>query len=226
MIYFYNGVPGSGKSLDTAKEIYIALKRGKNVIANFNVNTDLIKIKDKSKLGKFVYVNNADFLISSIKHDKQKTIYDVRYSYIEGLKGFAENYHKRDKKGHFIEHQTLLVIDECGKIFNPRTWNRKDRLKWCEFFQQHRKYGYDVIMVAQSDNQVDKQIRALFEEDVLHRNIRHYKIIGYFAALLCGGSLFVAIHSIRGMSKKDAHLYSTFFSGRKYYDFYNSMELF
>ena len=38
MIYFYTGTPGSGKSLHMASEIYEAMYKGKNVIANFEIN--------------------------------------------------------------------------------------------------------------------------------------------------------------------------------------------
>jgi zona occludens toxin len=66
------------------------------------------------------------------------------------------------------ESRALLVIDECGAIFNAdqslnRTTERKD---WLMFFAQHRKLGYDVIMVAQMDKQVDTQIRGCWEETV------------------------------------------------------------
>ena len=43
MIYFYSGTPGSGKSLHVAQDIYQYLQRGKNVIANFDINEKAVK---------------------------------------------------------------------------------------------------------------------------------------------------------------------------------------
>ena len=47
MIYFYSGNPGSGKSYHVAKDIYFQLNHGKNVIANVDINYDLITSKKK-----------------------------------------------------------------------------------------------------------------------------------------------------------------------------------
>ena len=56
LIYFYTGVPGSGKSYHMAVTIYRYLSRGKNVISNFLVNYDQVKCKNP---GKFIYVSNS-----------------------------------------------------------------------------------------------------------------------------------------------------------------------
>ena len=79
-----------------------------------------------------------------------------------------------------VEGQTLVVIDEAQCIFNSRDWNGKgvlhsalkrqpdSRMDWIKFFSQHRKFGYNVILIAQSDKMLDKQIRSLIEYDVKH----------------------------------------------------------
>lgn len=41
-------------------------------------------------------------------------------------------------------------------------------MDWIKFFSQHRKLGYNVILIAQSDKMLDKQIRSLIEYDVKH----------------------------------------------------------
>lgn len=42
VLKLYSGTPGSGKSLDVARKIYHALRYGRPVIANFDINTSLI----------------------------------------------------------------------------------------------------------------------------------------------------------------------------------------
>ena len=44
VLKLYSGTPGSGKSLDVARKIYHALRYGRPVIANFDINTSLIAL--------------------------------------------------------------------------------------------------------------------------------------------------------------------------------------
>lgn len=181
MISLFTGTPGSGKSYHVAKEIILRLKLGKNVIANFDIDSTPIgfnaitwnfrkKIKPKNKLkGEFTYLKFEEMSV-------------------ETLIQYAKEKHKRAK-----ENQTLLVIDECSIYFNSRSWDNKERMKWIKFFQQHRKLGYTVILIAQNDRLIDRQIRAFVEYEVKHRKINNYKSIGSLLGLLSGGTLFFAI---------------------------------
>lgn len=225
MIYFYTGVPGSGKGVHSSEVIYGMLQSGKNVITNIELRTDLIVPKKNKPVGHCIYVPNEEWLNSSfLKVPKGK---ENKYSYLQGLYGFASNYHLRDENGNFYEHQTWLVLDECHELFNSRAWNRKDRLAWCAFFREHRKYGYDCILISQDDKNIDKQIRAVFQKQVLHRKVTDYKFFGVLLKLLIGRDLFVAISTQYGMKKSEAKTGTRFFFGKqKYYDFYNSMQTF
>lgn len=225
MIYFYTGKPGNGKSLHMAQEIDTALRSGKNVIANFEINENsYAKFKHKEKLGKFIYESNYNFLNNAYKNDDGKSRH---YSYLDGLYNYALQFHERNARGQIKEHQTLLCLDECQELFNSRTWNRRDRLEWCSFFRQHRKYGYDVILVSQDDKVVDKQIRAVLEYEIEHRCVNNYKAMGKAMGALCGGKLFVAITKWYAKTGKDSHIKSQFFRGKKrYYEFYDSYAVF
>lgn len=81
------------------------------------------------------------------------------------------------EKGFFgKEGHCLLIIDEAGCVFNSRDWQTKsaERARWIKFFSQSRKFGYDVILVAQSDRMIDRQIRSLAEYEVRHFSARRY----------------------------------------------------
>ena len=230
MIYFVNGRPGGGKSLTTAEIIYKALKKGKHVIANFEINMDYFaKCRHPEKLGRFIHVDNYGWTENGYRNIAAS---EKIFSYIDGLYGFAFNFNtKRDKKGRMKEHQSLVVLDECADLFNSRTYNKRDRLAWCKFFRQHRKLGYDVYLVAQDDHDVDKQIRELLMKEWECRSVGSMKVFGKILALLCGGTLFVRIkrdYSLKSgtRSKKQAKEYAQYFTGRKYFDFYDSYKLF
>lgn len=235
MIHFFTGTPGSGKSLHMAMVIDKQLRKGHNVIANFQINEasfDRFKEKHPDKLGQFIYCPNTYWLNNSYKphadeHGKIIQLPQDRYTYLEGLYRFALQFHKRNSKGQIIEGQTILVLDECQELFNPRSWNRKDRLSWCSFFREHRKYGYEVYLISQDDNVIDKQIRSILQYEYLHRCVNNYKLFGRLLGIMAGGKLFVCIKRMYGVKSKDAKVKSTFFTGqRKYYDFYDSYATF
>ena len=223
----FTGVPGSGKSLHLAREVVKALRSGKNVIANFDFNYELVRPRYGKPLGMFIRVSNDDLLNNYI-YQKQGDNYrkpptcEMGFSALLGLEGFARNFHTRNKDGDIKEHQTLLCIDECQDIFNTRTWNRSDRLSWCSFFRMHRHLGYDCILASQDDAVVDKQIRAVLQTRVLHRNVKSLKVIGFFLWCLAGFDLFAESESIYSVKGKAGHIQTRYVKGRKYYKYYRS----
>ena len=197
MIWFYSGTPGSGKSLHVARDIYDRIGYGKTVIGNIMVNQDALKRKGR---GKYIYKNDVEMTP------------DYLYKYA------IEN-HKRGKEG-----QTLIIIDECQRLFGAREWNAGGRKEWNEFFQLHRHYGYDIILISQFDRLVDRQIRALFEYEIKHRKINNFTTFGWILGMLSGGALFVCIEYWYGVREK---IGQTFFRGnRKLYKLYDSYETF
>ena len=83
------------------------------------------------------------------------------------------------------ENQTMLIFDEAHTIWNSRDWQKcADRSEWLTFFSQHRKLGFDIVIISQSDIQLDKQIRIQFEYEIIHRKINNFKIGKFFAYVL------------------------------------------
>jgi hypothetical protein len=122
----------------------------RDVIATFPVNMDIVTNKGKKKTANFIYR-------------------DITEMTNEYLINYALEHHKLGK-----ENQTLVVIDECQIIFNPREFSRKDRLKWIVFFTQHRKLGFDFILISQFDRLIDRQIRCLIEYNIVHRKVNNF----------------------------------------------------
>lgn len=85
----------------------------------------------------------------------------------EMLMAYAERYFDTHP---FKEDCIWLVLDECQLLFNSRTWSDSSRADWLAFLSQSRKYGYKVILIAQSIDMIDKQFRALVEYDCTHRS--------------------------------------------------------
>ena len=235
-IDFYTGVPGSGKSYHAAQKIYNAIRSGKTVIGNIEINIDNIPPKNNKPKGQYIYINNSEWLNNSIQQYRLNTngTYSSSFvepkdifSYLQGLKGFAYNFHARNKDGTFKLFQTLIILDECQELFNSRTWNRKDRLAWCAFFRLHRKLGYDCILISQDDKCIDKQIRAVLETEYIHRNVSKYKLFGKLLAAPFGGNLFLCVKRMYGYSKKDSKIGTNFiFGSNKYFKIYDTTQLY
>ena len=217
MIYFYSGTPGSGKSLHVAKDIYWKLRKEDWVFANFTINFDTFKsYKRKYKFfGKKIEVNDMKGVF--IERDNQK----LRP---EWFMNFAQQYFRRNKKGQIEEGQALIVIDECAIIFNSRDWQVANRANWVKFFTQHRKFGYNIILISQFDRLIDRQIRSLIEYEVKHRKLNNYNWFGKLLGKCSGGALFIAITYWYSVKEKIES--ETFGLNKRYLDFYDSYKIF
>ena len=198
MIYFFSGTPGSGKSLDMARCILNDLRFNRPVICNFAF------YPPKKFLNKeFTILENSDLT--------PKFLIDYSNKYFQNHK--------------FKEGAICLYIDECQLLFNARTWNIRGRDSWNKFFTNHRHLGYDIVMSAQFDRMIDRQIRSLFEVEVIHRKVNSMGLKGlFFRVLFASPTLFLKIHyyyPIREKLRVEFFRYS-----RKYASLYNSYDSF
>lgn len=197
MIYLYSGTPGSGKSLHVAKDIFYRLnfnKKNPNVIANFKININMIK----NKRSNFIYKDNSELTVE----------YLVEYAM------------KNHKLG--IENQTLVVVDECQVKWNAREWqNNKERMEWIKFFTQHRKLGFNFIIISQNDRMIDRQIRSLIEYEIIHRKMNNFKM-GKMLPI----PIFICITKWYGINEKLNVEFITYKKKwSKFYDSYGTFEI-
>ena len=176
MITLYSGTPGSGKSYHAVVDMVMKLRRSKKNTVISNVAFDFSRVRGCK--GRFVYAPNEvltpEYFIDYARenHDYSGTVRDV-------------------------EGQTLVVLDECQTLFNPREFSRRDRLPWVNFFTMHRHLGYNFILISQFDRLVDRQIRNNFEYEVKHRKVNNFKI-----GMLLPFPLFICIEKWYGTSEK------------------------
>lgn len=192
MISIYTGTPGSGKSLHVAKNIYSSLRSGKLTICNFEINLEKVH-KKKYKSLPFKYIDNLDLT--------PEKLINISKDYFKGKKRVKED-------------SILLIIDECQLLFNSREWQKGNRRYWLSFFSQHRKYGYEIILVAQFDGMVDKQIRSLIEYEYKHRKASNFGLMGRIVSIITLGGQFCCIKLWYPLGEK---IGSEFFKARKKY---------
>lgn len=200
MIVLYSGTPGSGKSLHVASNLYWWIRAGKPCIGNFDIN--LSKIGGRKQ-------KNYVFLLN----DQLTPEYLIKY---------AQDYSKR--VGRVKEDSILLVVDECQLMFNARDWGQKGRGEWLHFFTLHRHLGYRIILIAQFDRMLDRQIRSLIEYEYIHRKMSNFGLGGKIISALAMGNLFVTVKMWYPMRQKVGQ---EFFRAKKmYYSLYDTYALF
>lgn len=204
MISLFTGTPGSGKSLDTAYMIYKWINLYNDpVVCNFQIDTTIFK---KHRKGGFLYVPNQfltpDFLI------------DYSQQYQEVI------LHGRKAK----EDSILLVIDEAQLLFNARDWQNQNRAKWLEFFTQHRKLGYYIVLACQDCIMLDKQIRSIIEFEYQHRKLKNMGISGKLVNILKGGNTCICLKQYVPTNERISKTYIKI--RPKYYMLYDTNNLF
>lgn len=176
MIEIFTGTPGSGKSLHAASRLCGLLRSGHLVITNFEI--------DRKR------VPNPDLLVT-LDNTKLKTPKFIR--------SVVDDYWQTTGK-HIKEGQIILFVDEAQLLFNSREWSKTQGSGWISFFTQHRKYGVDVVLIAQFIEMIDRQVRSLIEYEHIHRKISNFGGVGLIAGiflllvnLFTFGKLFVGI---------------------------------
>ncbi len=198
MVYLYSGTPGSGKSLHVAEKLYYWIRAGKPAICNFEINLSRIQAKKKD----FHYWSNMEVT-------PQRLI------------DFSREYFGPSR---VREGSILWVVDECQLMFNAREWQKAGRDSWLSFFTMHRHFGYDIILVAQFDRMIDRQIRSLIEYEYIHRKVSNFGWRGIFlSTAFLSRKLFVSVKIWYPLGEKVG---SEFFRCRKkFYSLYDTFLL-
>lgn len=168
-IYVYSGTVGSGKSLHAASDIRYCLNRRYPipVVANFELSEGApVRRPDL-----YTYVPNADLTA-------------------DYLQDFACDWWECHD---FREDRILLVLDEVQLLFNARNWSDRNRMSFLQFMSQSRKYGYQVVLIAQNLQMIDNQFRMLCEFDINHRRVSSWPGIGWVLGALTGGRCFARV---------------------------------
>lgn len=138
-VYAITGKLGSGKSLVSVGRIMDYLAKGRPVATNLNLYLD----KYFGQRSKAHYVRLPDI----------PTVQDLQAI------GKGNDSLDESKNG-------LLVLDECGVFFNSRDWADKGRQSVISWLLHSRKLGWDVILIVQDIQLIDKQIRTALLEHV------------------------------------------------------------
>lgn len=138
-VYIVTGKLGNGKTLVTVGRIRDALREGRRVATNLDINLKNMFHAD---------AKNIDFL----RIPDKPTLPDLQAI----GKGYSGKYNEK--------MFGCLVLDECGTWFNSRNWQDKDRKAVNDWFLHARKLLWDVYIIIQDISILDSQARDAIGE--------------------------------------------------------------
>lgn len=148
-VYVVTGKLGSGKTLASVGRLRDYLRRGRRVATNLDLNLDrLLPARSHATVTRLPDKPRVEDLRQlGTGDDKSLDDYDEA--------GFG-----------------LLVLDELASWFNARAWSDKGRAEVIEWFLHARKYHWDILLIVQDLEAIDKQLRgALCEHLVICRRL-------------------------------------------------------
>lgn len=171
MIEVQQGTPGSGKSAVAVARAIAHMRKGGVVAANFSLVDGWADQISKR--------HPWAFFDDNFRYERASSLWQ-RFKKVESLDAIkainpraeAVGLYKDD--GTYSEGSGLLILDEAQLVFNSRKWEKN--FEWIEFFTQHRKLGWNVILIAHTIEMIDSQIRPLAEYESRFRNLQKIKI--------------------------------------------------
>lgn len=151
--YLVTGKKRNGKSLVCVSRIRDAVLQGRRIATNLNL--DLVAM-----LGPF--------------HRTARVVRLPDHPCADDLWALGQGY---DGQAVREERNGLLVLDELGTWLNSRSFSDKGRQGVLDYLAQSGKQRWDTYLLAQHQNQIDKQVReALVEYLVVCKRMDRMKV--------------------------------------------------
>ena len=177
MIVFYVGTPGSGKSYEAVRKIVDNLRLGRVVCTNID---GMESPQCQEYLKNLLDMDDYTFrrLFRHLSSDQVRRfwntekIIDLQYQHdVEG-DVFQDLVIEKDEL--ICPQGSLIVIDEAHRYFNARDWQAKSNRELADWASTHRHLGYDLILITQDIDKVEKQVRTLTEWCYYFRKVNFF----------------------------------------------------
>lgn len=159
-VFSVEGKLGTGKTKFCVWRAQDAIRAGRKVASNVDIAPHLLNPRSPGRILRIPDKPTADDL-DAMGH------------------GNPDSYDE-DKNG-------LLILDELGTWLNSRSYQDKQRAGLLDWLIHARKHGWDVYLIVQDANMIDKQVReALIEYQVKCMRMDRVRIpiIGHFTGLI------------------------------------------
>lgn len=204
--YAITGKLGGGKSLVTVCRMLEALKAGRAVATNIDLNLAPVL----GKYSKATYLRVPD----------KPTLQDFEFV------GIGNSSYDEDQNA-------ILALDELGTWFNARGWQDKGRQEIINWFLHMRKRGWDGYFIIQDVENMDSQARrALVEMTAFCKRLDRVAVpfLGPIVRLITGKTpRLPKLHLARivyGTSATDLKIDRWAYQGKNVYRAYDTKQIF
>jgi hypothetical protein len=159
-VFSIEGKLGTGKTKFCVWRAQDAIRAGRKVASNVDIAPHLLNPRNPGRI---------------IRIPDKPTSADL-----ESMGHGNPDSYDEDKNG-------LLILDELGTWLNSRSYQDKQRAGLLDWLIHARKHGWDVYLIVQDANMIDKQVReALIEYQVKCMRMDRVRIpvIGHFTGLI------------------------------------------
>lgn len=171
MIRLVTGPLGTGKSYYGVRKAVQSIREGKLVATNFDMAPDWVD----------QVVRRGHFFKKSRKLNERSERFSKRYIRITTMQQLRELRIRpeapwarelRPDVWVLKEGSLVVILDESHRWMNARSWSREGREELLEFFALARKLGMEIYLIAQRAENLDVQVRELFEDHIRLANLR------------------------------------------------------
>lgn len=158
------GPLGCGKSYYGIRKAIDALEAGKVVVTNFRMTPEWYeRVADRHPLR---------WLVPG-RRRKLKRDWARRVLVVPDLKTLLRV--RLEGQG---EDRGVVLIDEAHVFMNARSWRDAERMELVEWASASRKLGFEVYLITQDLQSLDRQVRDRLTYHVTLRNLRQFKVAG------------------------------------------------
>jgi Zonular occludens toxin (Zot) len=171
LIRLVTGPLGTGKSYYGVRKAAQAMREGKLVATNFDMSADWVD----------QVVRHGRLFKGTKKLQERSERFSQRYIRIETMQQLRElrirpeaPWAREIRPGVWVlkEGSLVVILDESHRWMNARSWSREGREELLEFFALARKLGMEIYLIAQRAENLDVQVRELFEDHIQLVNLR------------------------------------------------------
>lgn len=171
MIRLVTGPLGTGKSYYGVRKAVESMRHGKLVATNFDLADDWVEqVVRRGKIRKHSAKVDDRVARFTRRYIRIHTMQELRELRVRPVEPWA----REIEPGKWVlkEGSLVVILDESHRWMNARSWSREGREELLEFFALARKLGMEIYLIAQRAENLDVQVRELFEDHIRLTNLR------------------------------------------------------